>query len=450
MPLLPLLLFVGLVPAQDVVIRDDLHASSTATTVYGGTFTGTGWRVDDASSRLFWDLGTQVERGSVSVVIDDVTLENLQGDNNHLIELFDEGGHWSCHRAVNFRVYGPADAASHGDVKLKVWDDQGHGAEARGGIQDWDGGPHTWTLRWDLATAVLARDGLDLVTLDVTGFDLRVGTLWLPLNDWAHGYGAPIGMVYSSLALDGWEPEDQVDTGEDTGPGSGGGLTPTDDVGVLASLPDTVYADLADLPVEGDGAAPTEVSYLAFNLSHFEGRVTAATLRLHVRDGGSSGGSAGAVWAVADTAWSEESLTWNTRPALGERLDGYGATSPGDVVELDVRAGVRAGGRVALALASEGDDGVHFASREVGNGMAPRLVVELEPLDGDSGQDSGPVDPGDSDGGGEDSGAGPGDHVRDDVPRGCGCSSGPVGAVAALGVALALGAGILGRRRPRR
>lgn len=52
------------------------------------------------------------------------------------------------------RVYGVDDGSSHGDIKLKTWDNaSGLFSEARGGVQVWDGLPHTWTVAWDETTA---------------------------------------------------------------------------------------------------------------------------------------------------------------------------------------------------------------------------------------------------------------------------------------------------------
>lgn len=403
-----LLLLLPSVLAQDVSIHESLASGTSATAVYGGTFTGGGWRVDDTNSRLYWDLGVQVERGSVSFTTDDVDWSNLLGDNNEFIQMFDAGDKWSCTRAITFRVYGDLEAASWGDLKLKTWDNtSGLVSEARGGVQDWDGGPHTWTITWDTTSATLARDGVELVALDVTGQDLRIGTIWLPLNSWSGGYSHPIGSVYSNLSFDAWLPgEGSGDTGgADTGGGSSDGLIPTDDVGAAEGDDGAVYGDINDLPLQGS----TELAYLLYDLSGMSGTVTRATLTLHAQSDSHAEGDGGSVYAVADTSWSESTLTWASRPALGAQVGSFGAVHPNDAVVVDVTSAVRAGGRVALAVANGGDNGAHFWSKE--GGAAATLEVTLEP---DSGGDSGDtaVDGGDSgDTAGEDSGpdeSGPG------------------------------------------
>ena len=285
--------------AQDLTLDEALASGSSATEVRGGTFTGSGWRVDNSGDGLFWDLGTQVDRGTVSFTLDAVTLANLTGDNNHIVELFDAGDHWSCSRAINVRVYGSDNPADHGDIKLKVWEPGGY-AEARGGIQVWDGLPHSFTVSWDADHAALYRDGVELVWLDTTGLDLRMGTLWLPLASWGSGYSAPLGSVYRDLHLEAWEPAGDGGSG-DGGRGDGGDdgdpstFGPIEDVGLISSG----GSDIEDLPVQGAGGSPSEVSYLMFDLSSLSGDVVSASLRLQVRADGSAGGSSGQVSAVA-------------------------------------------------------------------------------------------------------------------------------------------------------
>lgn len=434
------LLAAGAAQAQDVSIHESLDSRSSATTIYGGTFTGAGWRVDDSASRMYWDLGTQVNRGRVRVVIDDVDWSNLLYDNNHFIELFDEGGHWSAHRAINLRVYGSDDPESWGQVKLKCWDDLGNVAEARGPRVDWDGGPHTWEIEWDETVARLTRDAEVLVELDVTGMDLSVGTLWLPLNDWIYDYSAPIGALYSDLALDAWEPGSTEP--EEPYEDPDGSLLPIEDAGVDASLGGAVYPDEEDLPIESS----YEVSYLLYDLSALQGTVTSARLTLHARADAHAQGDGGTVYAVADTSWQEESLCWDDRPALGAPLASFGAVGPLDAVTLDVTPGVTAGGLVAFAIASDGTDGAHFSSKEDGLGSgAAELDVVVVPADGgddggasDTGPASGETDPW--------SGARRGRAQPDAGESGCGCATATRGP-AAWAVAVLVGA-ISRRRRP--
>lgn len=401
------------------------------------------------NSRLVYDFGTQVERGAVSFTTDDITLTNLTGDNNEFIQMFDQGDKWSCNRAVTFRVYGDVNADSWGDTKLKTWDNtSGLYSESRGGVQDWDGNPHTWTITWDTSQATLSRDGVEIVWLDVAGQDLRVGTLWLPLNTWDYGYSHPIGSIYSNLSVDAWEPDDGPgDDPVDHPVPDDGGRAPIEDAGVLESGGATVYGGTTDLPLEGS----FEMSYLLFDLTDLPGVVTAATLTLHAQSDSHADGDGGTVYAVADTSWSEDSLSWANRPALGAALDSFGAVAADDTVSVDVTDGTVAGSFVAFAIGNGGSNGAHFWSKE--GTATPSLRVTVVPASEDSGgtaaEGGDETEPEVDDPGGEapgdEGGTGPirehevfadEDDEEELDPRtlGCGCASVDGGSVGLLGL----------------
>ncbi len=442
------MLLLSLALAQDVTIRDSLATSSSATAVYGGSFTGWGWRIDDSNSRQYWDFGTQLARGQVSVVIDDVTLSNLTGDNNHMIELFDEGGHWDSNRAINMRVYGSDNSADHGQVKLKCWDEVTY-AEERAAMFDWDGAAHTFTITWGEGFCALYRDGSELLYLEAAGMDMRVGTLWLPLNNWEAGYSAPIGAVYSDLQLVGWTGEEPADDGTVVDDGDPSTLVPVEDVTAAAWEPSSVFSDPEDLTIEIDGSDVVAVAYLSFDLSALSGTVNSAQLQLTARDATSADGDGGHVYAVADASWSEDSLTWNNRPALGAYLGSFGALTQAQVATIDVTAGTTTGGRVAFAILAAGGNSTHLSSKEDGDGsQAPLLAVEVsaeEALDEPAGDDEDPSggDEGGDEGGssGRDTGSArpsagaPGEAAVIDE-MGCACNS-PARLPAQLALALA-------------
>lgn len=437
---------VALALAQDVNIRDSLASGSSATAVYGGSFTGSGWRIDDSNSRQYWDFGAQLARGQVSVVIDEVSLGNLTGDNNHMIELFDEGGHWDSNRAINLRVYGSDNSADHGQAKLKCWDET-QGAEDRAAMFDWDGAAHTFTIAWGEGYCALYRDGSELLYLEAPGMDMRVGTLWLPLNNWEAGYSAPIGALYSDLQLVGWTGEEPADDGTVVDDGDPSTLVPIEDVTAAAWEPDSVFSDSEDLTIEIEGSDVMSVAYLSFDLSAFSGTVQSAQLQVTARDVTSADGDGGHVYAVADTSWSEDSLTWNGRPALGAYLGSFGPLTQARVATIDVTAGTVAGGRVAFAILAAGANATHLSSKEDGDGsQSPLLGVEVsaeEPADDTTGGDEEPAgDDAPGDAGGRDTAS---TTPRDGAPgdaevigaMGCGCNT-PAPVPAQLGLALAL------------
>jgi MYXO-CTERM domain-containing protein len=193
-----------------------------------------------------------------------------------------------------------------------------------------------------------------------------------------------------------------------------------------------VFGDEEDLPAE----AAMEMSYVMFDTSALSGAVSRATLTLHVRPDGSSGGSGASVWSVGDTSWREDTLTWATRPSPTGRVASFAALTPGETVDVDVTSAVTTGGRVAFAIVSDGTDGLHLASKEYGDGSlaAELTVVTREESDADADTDA------DTDAGATDTGwyddwkpREPRETKEESEADGCGCASGsPAGWLAVL------------------
>lgn len=143
------------------------------------------------------------------------------------------------------------------------------------------------------------------------------------------------------------------------------------DGAVDASVPDRPFGDTVELPADAD---PQRQSFLRFSVTGLSGTVTKAVLRLHVRDqpwaSSASGGSVGR----AASGWTETSLTWPSRPAVGAPLATAGAVVRNTWVELDITAAVTGNGSVDLGLTSANTDGAAYDSREAG-AFGPQLVV---------------------------------------------------------------------------
>jgi len=154
-----------------------------------------------------------------------------------------------------------------------------------------------------------------------------------------------------------------------TSGGGGSTLTfiPSDDAYVRSNFPD-----------ENTGLQPTlrtyrvdqTTSYLKFNVAGVTTPVTSVKLRLFVTDPSTV---AGAIYSVADTSWSEGTITWTTRPAVGSLL-GTGATAPaGTWVEFDLGTPFSGDDVYSFALKGGNSDAVWYSSKDGAN--APQLVV---------------------------------------------------------------------------
>ena len=160
-------------------------------------------------------------------------------------------------------------------------------------------------------------------------------------------------------------------------------IAPSADTYVRSDHPRSNYGRRTQLYVQGRGAVRR--AYLRFNVGVSAGwRVTKATLRLYAT---TPGGPVGVTLRGAGGGiWSERSLAWRTRPALGARaVDTAARYSDRSWIELDATPLVRNSGPVNMALtAASGRKArrvVGFRSREVRN-RSPVLTVTTEPLPG--------------------------------------------------------------------
>jgi hypothetical protein len=158
-------------------------------------------------------------------------------------------------------------------------------------------------------------------------------------------------------------------------------LRPTDDTSVDASSPDGHDGRDKRLAVDG---TPARIVYLRFDVADLGSPITSATLRLQVQaDDNAASPSAGSVAPVADTDWSEDTLTWADRPATGAAVFAGGRAHPGRWVDFDVSTLVRGAGPVAFAIESHHADGAFFWASEAGRDRAPQLVVSTgDPAEG--------------------------------------------------------------------
>lgn len=155
-------------------------------------------------------------------------------------------------------------------------------------------------------------------------------------------------------------------------------VKPVADAAVSAVAPTSKFGDL---PVIGVARNPDTRSFLRFGLENVPTPLARATLRLFAINAGDG-------FDVHDVtrrdSWNERSLQWKNQPAFASAvaassgaIAGYGWVSV-DVTDL-VRAGVRGGRELSIALTASGRQGVAFASGEArpvrGEYLGPQLVL---------------------------------------------------------------------------
>ena len=123
--------------------------------------------------------------------------------------------------------------------------------------------------------------------------------------------------------------------------------------------------------LESDGGSGrAKQAFLRFDASGVSGVIVSAKLRVWVTNATSNGPQV----FLADSGWSENTVTWATRPSLlSGAIDDAGSISAGAWYEFDVTAAVSEAGLYSFALASTSTDALKFASRETTT--PPELLV---------------------------------------------------------------------------
>ncbi|MGH2572455.1 MAG: DUF7594 domain-containing protein [Actinomycetota bacterium] len=153
---------------------------------------------------------------------------------------------------------------------------------------------------------------------------------------------------------------------------------PEADAYVDSAQPSTSFGASRYLWVD---ASSVKRSFLRFQLTGLNGRtLTSVRLRLYQTDASPLGGS---VWSMSSNAW-DESVTWQTRPAIdGSLLGSFESVQPSTWYELGLDQSLITGdGPLSLAMDSSHSDGARWGSRE--HARPPQLVVEAVPIESDS------------------------------------------------------------------
>jgi fibronectin type 3 domain-containing protein len=150
-------------------------------------------------------------------------------------------------------------------------------------------------------------------------------------------------------------------------------LAPAADATVRSDQPTTTGGSAGSLNID---ASPMIHTFLKFSVTGVgSDLVESAKLRLYVSDGGSVGGLFS---RVADTTWSESTMTWNTAPAADPTpFATLGVVSARAWYEVDVSSLVTGDGTFSLRVTTSSSDKVSFTSKEGKAANRPQLVLGL-------------------------------------------------------------------------
>ncbi len=145
------------------------------------------------------------------------------------------------------------------------------------------------------------------------------------------------------------------------------------DTYVNASHPTSNYGSTTVFRVDG---SPITNGYLRFTVSGLAGHsITQAKLMIFANSSSAIGID---VSSVADNTWGENSVTYNTAPAMGSVLGSSGSFSSGSWITIDFTAYVTAEGTFSFGISTTGPSTISFAAKESGSNAA-QLVVDLGP-----------------------------------------------------------------------
>jgi hypothetical protein len=149
-------------------------------------------------------------------------------------------------------------------------------------------------------------------------------------------------------------------------------FTPTKDAYVNADTPARAYG--TDTKTDADNS-PVKKTLMSFTVAGTGGcPIAAAHLRLYNVDPAPRGGE---FRPLADTGWSEQTVTWDNAPATdAPALASLDGVSKGNWYEVNLTELVRGDGPVGVAITSTAFDGAGYSSREGPVSQRPELVVE--------------------------------------------------------------------------
>lgn len=391
----------------------------------GGTFSTAGWTTSAEPDAVWYEIADAVPTGSIAYTVSGMSVGGtLSGYDHDLLTMYQAPtgsaepiSYNPYFRNNDFkaftRIFGSSEPGRGGAMKLELalcsrgdpWyhdtacpagcDGSGL-AYARGTDKDvgWDPAhEYRMVLSWGSGTFTFSRDGEELGKVAYPGTyapqPLRV-RLGSPRHDGVYPGAAfmPKGLVFKDVKVTGTASvrtpvcgATSVDAGPiDTGVAPDASVMPGE-VAVLqdvtaASWEPGVYSVVTDLNVEATSAgAPSGVVYLKF--PPFVAPPKKVVLRMHTGDAPSSQGGSGEP-CLTDDAWSETTLTWATKPAIGAACAGDARSVDADVdVDWDITSLVAAAsaGNRNLAIVSHDANGAHYLSKEASATRGPRLLV---------------------------------------------------------------------------
>ena len=220
-------------PGGTVYLCDPLDDGTTSGTRSGGTFVDGGWQVDQFSDHILYDLGTEVERGVLSVHVRGIGMETL--DNNtlaghnkhHVIEFFDGTYGGEIDFGTNIRLYGSQgeNPDTYGTVKYQLgsWPSAEIQCPGEVWLNQFDTGlwdsTHWfhWQIEFGEGASRCLLDGVEIASIPYTDCPFALRYIFVPILPDGR-VDSMWGTVYSHVSFSACDDpcdDDNVCTGDD-------------------------------------------------------------------------------------------------------------------------------------------------------------------------------------------------------------------------------------------
>ena len=146
-------------------------------------------------------------------------------------------------------------------------------------------------------------------------------------------------------------------------------FNPIADAYVIQSTPASNFGSSLSLR---EDSTPVTRSYLRFVVKGLNGSIIqSAKLRVYAKSTSTSGFS---VRALANNSWTEDKITYNNSPAVGNIINSSTAFSGGVWIVVNISSYVKAEGTYNLVLTTTNATNINLSSREA-TGKSPQLLI---------------------------------------------------------------------------
>ena len=155
-------------------------------------------------------------------------------------------------------------------------------------------------------------------------------------------------------------------------------LAASKDAMVKYAAPTTNFGTATNMQCSGQSGFAKQM-FLQFNVSGIPTGATIISATLKIDSQTTGTGRSITAHTVANTSWSETTVTWNTKPTLGTARSTVSSYTAGAYAQWDVTAAVTGNANVTFGLDSTYAGDTNFYSRESGSATAPSLVIVYQP-----------------------------------------------------------------------